>query len=140
MNITNLKKHESNHPELTLSDDGLIRMTYEEFRKLSIFHYFSEIELDSESECDTEIVMRGFTEWITKTKPTISIGWDWKLESSSSSPYYSLDGTPFSNLMFIDENKNNDVGKEITTKCLMKYIANSKWQKEVMDCLSERYS
>ena len=93
-------------PMLTISPDGYMRMTFEEFRKISLVHLISSLDEDNPDllqEGATFAEITGYTEWVSTTCPAISIGWDWMLQSSQAGGFcYKRTSKPRSNLMLVD--------------------------------------
>ena len=87
MHLTNITGVENitGLPIITIAPDGYIRLTFEEFRKISLIHLISgldEDELVSLQEGATITEITGYTEWVSDTIPTISIGWDWAIQQT----------------------------------------------------------
>ncbi len=138
-------KYSSNlkvNPTLVISEDGLIRLTYEEFKAIPLVHLYSELNLDittANSVTDGQTLLCGLTEWVSNNAaPVLSIGWGWKFDPLNDSSDYEIDGQPFSNIMFVDESC--DQGKEVTLNILTTYINQMDWSESVKQYLNEKYS
>lgn len=75
----------------------------------------------------------GFSEWISNTKPVISMGWGWFIHSRSGQVLLAPDGVR-SNLMFVDA-RGYDLGTAATSNLLMTWLATYPWQAEVANAL-----
>jgi len=128
----------------SISEDGLIRLPYEKFKGISIVHLYSELSNANNSDdlslSNAKTRLCGLTEWSSiGLTPSLSIGWQWKLNTTNSSSDYQIDSSPFSNIMFIDQN-HEDSGKKITEHLLTQYINNLNWSIKVKEYLNEKYS
>lgn len=128
----------------SISKDGLIRLPYEKFKDIPIVHLYSELSNANNSDdlslSNAKTRLCGLTEWSSiGLNPSLSIGWQWKLNTTNSSFDYQIDSSPFSNIMFIDQN-HEDSGKKITEHLLTQYINNFNWSVKVKEYLNEKYS
>lgn len=128
---------------LTVNDDGYIRLSFDELSQIPLSHLISGLDdevsrLTQFSAVFSEIT--GYTEWVTDTKPSISIGWDWILDfSETRSGEYKRVGEPRSNLMLINSKK-HDLGDEKTTVLIETIVDEMNWQTVVHNYISARYS
>jgi len=121
-----------------LSRDGYVRMTFEAFRQTEISHWLSGIDDDRPSTSGTGAsysAITGYTEWVSNSVPTITIGWDWKLICESGTASLIHAGIPGSNLMFLDQH-NHDLGPERTRQLLVSWLDIFSWQSETLRALS----
>ncbi len=126
---------------LKVSEDGLVRISFDTFNSLSILHLYSELDIsniDSVQDCESQL--SGFTEWVSNTMPILSISWDWKFDTQKTPPRYVIEGQPYSNIMFIDDELNRDEGSDKTLKLLYHYIEKLNWQTSVINNLNKKYS
>lgn len=126
---------------LSLSDDGIVRIDFNAFKKIPLQHLCTELSNDDivekyEGDCSTELA--GFTEWCSDTSPCISISWDWRYSYLTHSPCYIICGDTYSNLIFLDQN-NKDMSVEQTDKLLKEFLSSFPWQITVKQALDERY-
>ena len=63
---------------LTVSDDGYIRLTHAELEQELLIHLVSGLDEDTDN-IEGVTTMTGYTEWVSASTPTISMGWDWQL-------------------------------------------------------------
>lgn len=130
--------------KLLVSDDGLVRLTYEDFVNIQIIHLYSELNVDvtlANEISNGQTLLCGLTEWNSDgILPVLSIGWSWKFDPLNGSADYEIDGQPFSNIMFIDDIHEKDKGKEETTNILIKCIDQMDWCEQVKKYLNWKYS
>ena len=89
-----------------LSPDGLIRLTVDQLLSTPLEHLVSGVDLDANGQaasCGTQTSLSGYTEWISTRDPTISIGWDWRLQTLASGVRWVRVGLPRSNLMLTQD-------------------------------------
>ena len=107
---------------MKLSADGFIRVSIDELLSTSIVHFMSGIDMDTDDEsrataCGRETTISGYTEWVTKTEPAISIGWDWCLIPGANDTRYQRVGQPRTNVMVI-----NEVGEDMPWTQSLEYL------------------
>ncbi len=89
-----------------LSPDGLIRLTVDQLLSTPLEHLVSGVDLDASARhaaCGTPTSLSGYTEWISTQDPTISIGWDWHLQTLAAGVRWVRVGLPRSNLMLTQD-------------------------------------
>lgn len=89
---------------MRVSTDGLVRLTLEELLSLPICHLVSGVDADDSSthaSCGSPTTISGFTEWISRTDPAVTLGWDWRLVSKSGAPFWTRLGAPRTNVLLI---------------------------------------
>lgn len=90
---------------MRISSDGLIRLSIEELLSIPISHFSSGVDLEicqKLSTCGKATSISGYTEWVSKSTPIISIGWDWCVRLTSSGPLWTRVGLPRSNVILVD--------------------------------------
>jgi hypothetical protein len=130
-------------PTITLSQDGYVRLTFEQFQQVTLAHLISGMDEGTPAELQkgaTQAEITGYTEWLSNTVPAISIGWDWKLHASHhENCYYQRSSEPSGNLMLINA-KQLDLGPVKTAAVLGKAIDSFDWQTEVQEFITNRYA
>lgn len=126
---------------LAVSEDGYIRLQFMELQAICLSHLVSGLDEESPaSTCDgavpTEIA--GYTEWISNTMPTITIGWDWQMLAENKRILLRKVGAPRSNIMLLDS-AGMDVGPENTLIRLDALIDALAWPNEVRNQINVRY-
>ena len=128
---------------LTIFPDGYMRLTVEELRQIPLVHLISGLDEDNPAllqEGATFSEITGYTEWVSTTSPTISIGWDWMLQSSQAGVvYYKRVSNPRSNLMLVDAQQ-RDLGPAKTATLIGKVVDKIAWRILVQDYISTRYA
>ncbi len=128
-----------------LSEDGYIRLQRSKLGEIQVAHLFSALDQDAplvtgEGAVQTEIT--GYTEWASRTKPAISIGWDWSLQMHCGRPQCVRYGDARSNLMLTDS-YGYDLGMRGTSDALGQWVdsaldfstGSSIWQTRVLSAL-----
>ena len=126
----------------TLSKDGYLRMTVETFKSIPLAHMLSGLDDDDLGSVQSQAgacSISGYTEWISSTTPTVTIGWDWYIEAHQGRPRYVLAGFPRSNLMFLDAER-RDLGSVRTAALLKAAVETIPWQQETANAISARYA
>ena len=126
---------------VTISKDGYLRMTVSTIENIPLVHLLSgldEDEIDSDQLQAEVCRISGYTEWVSSTKPVITIGWDWRLDVSQGLPRYVLEGLPRSNLMFLDGQR-RDLGSTQTATMLRAVVEAIFWQEETAKAIRNRY-
>jgi hypothetical protein len=108
-----------------LSDDGFVRMVFDDLLKTSLSHLISITEETRFSAPDTHIF--GYTEWVSLTTPVISVGWDWKLSHDDRFIKIVRIGQPRSNLMLMDFTQ-DDIGLDNTEALINQKIDMIAWE------------
>ncbi len=124
-------------PMITLSHDGYVRLTPECFMQVRLAHLHSGVDGDRPpilTEGATLSSITGYTEWISATRPAITIGWDWQMTARDGQIQLIPLGYPRSNLMLIDEH-GNDLGPSATEALLRSWVGSFEWQPSVHKAL-----
>ena len=116
-----------------ITNYGLISLTLQDLIAIELKHLISGLDTESENSiinCGRETEIAGFTEWISETKPAITIGWDWCFDYKKS--YTSLQplGHPRSNIILIDESR-KEYSYEDNLIGLSHFINTFPWHKTV---------
>lgn len=131
-------------PQIVLSADGYVRLTLDTLLTIRFSHSISGVYEDtliSAGEGASLSVTYGYTEWVSTTKPLLSLGWDWQLGGSQATLQYSYSRVdcPYSNVMIIDEQM-RDLGTPKTAALLESIIDLMRWQTEVDKHIVARYA
>jgi hypothetical protein len=129
---------------LTVSADGYVRLTASAFRAVALTHLLSELDADiglppstASGACLASIV--GYTEWASQTTPALSLGWDWRIETTAGQVRYEREGGIRSNVMLVDERR-RDLGAAATDVLLCIAIDSLGWEQAVNHYISNRYA
>jgi Domain of unknown function (DUF4902) len=126
---------------MLLSLDGLIHLTVEELLSARITHLISGVDLDENNRlksCGMATTISGFTEWVSVEKPSISIGWDWQIQTTISGHRLDRVGQPRSNLILI-KNADNDISWEKNLEILGSVVDALPWRDLVPSAVATRY-
>lgn len=129
-------------PMITLSDDGYIRLMLETFLATSLVHLLSGLDDDKPipvQEGATLTQVSGYTEWLSTTSPTLTLGWDWRLDVSQGRSRYVRLAAPRSNIMLVDAMQ-HDLGSTTTSVLLEGAIDALAWQEAVHQYLFTQYA
>ncbi len=131
-------------PIITLSDDSYIRLTLETFFATRLVHLLSGLDDDKpihfhSREGASLTNFSGYTEWLSTTTPTLTLGWDWRLDVSQGHPIYVRLGAPRSNIMLVDTGA-HDLGPSKTLVLLEEGITSLAWQEKVHTYIIARYA
>ncbi|MDR3391186.1 MAG: DUF4902 domain-containing protein [Sulfuriferula sp.] len=134
----------ANVPEILfpLSMDGYVRITLETLKSLPLSHLLSGIDLDSRDNCHAGASLTdvsGYTEWVTATLPAITLGWDWRLDTSQGCPIFKRIEAPRSNIMIVDDLQ-QDVCWMKTAELLSEMIDHFDWQQDVCKSIAITYT
>jgi hypothetical protein len=113
--------------------DGYIRLTLAAFRAVRLAHLLSGLDADDLRHGGvgaSSSSVRGYTEWISPTTPTVTVGWDWYLAWSEGRVAFRRLGAPRSNVMLIDSAR-RDCGELNTSVQLGNAVDDFDWQHTV---------
>jgi hypothetical protein len=129
---------------LAVSADGYVRLTASALRAIALTHLLSELDADiglppstASGACVASIV--GYTEWASQTTPALSLGWDWRIETTAGRVRYEREGGIRSNVMLVDEHR-RDLGAAATDVLLCIAIERLGWEQAVNHYISNRYA
>ena len=133
---------QSNRPLApSVSPDGYIRLRLASLDALSFIHLYSESDSGFLKELPSQTVRvrcAGFSEWVSDSNPTISIGWGWFIHNDSERMLLAPDGVR-SNVMLIDMH-GYDLGPQKTASLFGTWLNAFEWQPAVNMALNENIS
>jgi hypothetical protein len=127
---------------LALGPDGYVRLTLSSFLKIALEHLLSGLDDDlmNAAPQGAQIsVISGHTEWLSRTKPVLTLGWDWELHGVDGHPSCRRTGLPRSNIMLIGD-INEDLGAEQTATLLAGAVDALPWQEPALSAIQKKYS
>lgn len=125
--------------EPSVDHDGYIRLSIPELYSLSFEHLVSGLDEEQVFALNTnQTAITGYTEWISQSHPTVSIGWDWSLGALPHPTLPRRMGYPRSNLMLIDT-EGCDYNDALNEALLMQWIDQLVWQETVSLTTQRRY-
>jgi len=115
---------------LVVSNDGYIRLSFSEMLNVDLHHLITGLDEDSPetSSAGAQLTtITGYTEWITTTVPSITLGWDWQLDTALNDIRLCRVNAPRSNVMLQDIHR-IDLGSAKTSAMLEVIIDILNWQ------------
>ncbi len=126
-----------------LLSDGLLRIPRHNLSDLQLIHLVSGLDDElagvGAGRCGGSTELSGYTEWICAGEPRLSLGWDWQLESASSSLRVCRLGLPRTNVLLL-ENDRTDLPWEQSLHALASYIDALDWNTAAFRAVCERYA
>ena len=142
VNIENIIDRHAGHPEaLSVSNDGYVRITKHAMSMIPMKHLDSGLFAPSillNSEVDGTCEISGYTEWISETAPSISIGWNWTLNYLSYPHAYEITGLPYSNVLLLDE-YSRELSEIASLKALARIVDKTPWATEIERHITQKY-
>ncbi len=126
---------------LTISKDGYIRLSFQELQKVRFHHLMSGLDETNTNHASlgaTQAAITGYTEWLSDTTPSITIGWDWLMEFIDGRIQLRQIGSPRSNIM-LQAGHHGDIGHEKSLLLQELRIDELGWQSIVMEQINKRY-
>lgn len=111
---------------LQLCRDGYIRLKEAALHHIPMLHLHSGLHAESDWRCVSNPELNGFTEWYSETLPSISIGWDWRLNILSDPAQFELTGLPFTNLQ-LQTAENEDYPAQENLMLIKRFIETLQW-------------
>lgn len=124
-----------------LSPDGLIRLTVDQLLSTPLQHLVSGVDTDAQSvlsACGTQTSLSGYTEWVSTRNPTISIGWDWRLQMLAIGARWIRVGLPRSNLM-LTQDSGRDTAWHSNLEILGTVVDALAWREVLPQVVAARY-
>jgi len=119
---------------------GLVRLSLDEILSAALVHLASGLDEDdpSRGRHDHATCLSGYTEWVSRGTPVITLGWDWYICACQGSPQWRRLGAPRSNVMFVDEAR-LDVGWSRNLAMLVTLVDALPWSECTSRALAQRY-
>jgi hypothetical protein len=117
---------------IVASGDGYIRMSFKRLALLQFVHVTSACDQTVLAELLAEAVpagAAGYTEWIGKTAPVVSLGWDWYCDDDSR--HCLLINEVRSNIMLVDS-QGKDLGMRRSAHLIASWLGALEWQSAVL--------
>ena len=121
---------------LQVSPDGLLRLSIDELLSVPIHHLMSAVDLDlvvpRTAVCGCETTISGYTEWVSASRPAVTIGWDWHIRLwTAQQPFaWTRLGQPRSNVMLV-YSTGNDTGWHKNLELLATVVDALPWQEQL---------
>ncbi|WP_338844956.1 DUF4902 domain-containing protein [Massilia sp. W12] len=126
---------------LKLSPDGYIRLSFSTFSSLPFVHLFTGCDPDLQDELQEQTILAesaGFSECVSTTTPSISLGWTWYRHGESNCLLLAPEPVR-SNVMIVDMH-GYDVGQATTSDLISHWLQYCDWQTMVRLALQSGFS
>ncbi len=119
------------------SDDGFVRLSLDGILDVRLEHFLSGADHDprGRARCGVPTIICGYSEWVSRTTPRISLGWDWRLSSAQGLIGLVRVGLPRSNVMLIDRH-GADYGWQHNLEALATVVDALPWRDDTEHALS----
>lgn len=131
---------------LTISIDGLIHLTRAELHSIPLHHLLSGLDEHSPPSSHTAASptqITGYTEWVSHTQPTLSLGWDWQLGDGTHPQRITRISPVHSNIIMLDDTAHTDTLSDSSPlqseAWLAEHIEAIAWQTTVLQFITQRY-
>ena len=137
----NLSVLVATHNMLSVSADGYIRLSFAEIQTIALSHLISGLDESVPVAIRGGVMatdITGYTEWVSTTTPTITIGWDWQMDADHRCILLRRISEPRSNVM-LQNQAGIDIGPEKTITMLEPLIDGLDWIDAVRSYIDHRY-
>jgi hypothetical protein len=124
-----------------LSSDGYVRLTIDHLTNIQLVHFFSAVDEEFPPQLSPHLLpthATGYSEWISNSKPALSIGFDWHMNTHDRQMQCELVDTPRTNIMLVDD-QDRDLGDATTRQWLVQHIATLHWQNDALNAILQFY-
>lgn len=127
---------------MKVSADGLISLSMDELLTVGLKHYFSGLDEGLRPrlrDCGRPVRVSGYTEWVNSANPKMSIGWDWRIETTPFGPLWIRVGLPRTNVLLVQPD--GEATEWATNLRWLATVADAlPWQEQVPHVIETRYS
>lgn len=144
MRNTLLSADDHNLPDsanvLEVSVDGYIRMSFTRLRQLPLVHLISGLDEQEPEQFlgATSTCITGYTDWVSDTFPTVTVGWDWQMECCCGRIVFNRLNEPRSNILLLDS-MGRDIAETKNNAVLETYLDSLPWSDTVERYIRQRY-
>ena len=127
---------------MRVSSDGLVHLSIDELLSIPLSHLISGLDGDQgdcNAICGHGTSISGYTEWVSTSTPSITIGWDWCIRSTVWAHYWARVGTPRSNVMLV-YGAGEDAGWDKNLEILSTIVDSLPWREQVPQAVASRYA
>jgi hypothetical protein len=126
---------------MTNLDEGCVELSLDALLSTPLIHLVSG--LDEEERVDLtrdgkQTTISGYTEWVSQSTPTISLGWDWHLDPLQRS-WCVRSSPPRSNIRLLDE-RMREVEWRRSQIALAGVVDALSWQDITQAAIASRYA
>ena len=123
-------------------DAGCVNLRLDALLAMPLVHFVSG--LDEEENVDInrdgkQTTISGYTEWVSTSEPIVSIGWDWRLDTLRSAPWFVRTSPPRSNIRLLDDGM-REVEWRPTQLALGGVVDALPWQAPTQAAIASRYA
>jgi hypothetical protein len=124
-----------------LDNDGYVRLTLDEILSVQFAHLVSGLDEDGQAavHCGAPTTISGYTEWVAKTSPPLSFGWDWVVEPDCGRAQWRRVGLPRTNVLLVDVSE-GDYDWHINLHVLATVVDALPWQDQIKSAIEGRYT
>jgi len=119
-----------------VSSDGYLRLKTRELDRIPLKHLISNVDDEAAGQapcCGTATSLSGYTEWISPSEPSLSIGWDWEWRAlPGASPGVVRLGLPRTNILVVSD-ACVPLSWEDSLQVLASLIDGIDWQRPALD-------
>jgi len=128
--------------DLKKLDEGCVSLRLDSLLSTPLVHLVSG--LDEEERVDLkrdgkQTTISGYTEWVSASEPTISLGWDWHLNPLRGAPWCVRSSLPRSNIRLLDESM-REVEWRRSQLALAGVVDAMSWQESTQAAIASRYA
>lgn len=99
-----------------------------------------DVELDPQHPvCGGSASLCGYTEWVSRQSPALTLGWDWHLDDAALTPRVIRLGLPRTNILVLD-NENEPLPWNESLHVLATYIDTFDWNTPAFQAVCQRYA
>ena len=124
-----------------LGNDGYVRLTLDEVLSVQFAHLVSGLDEDCEATvpCGAPTTISGYTEWVGKTDPPLTVGWDWVIDPGRDKAHWRRVGLPRTNVLLVDRSS-SDFDWYMSLQVLSTVVDALPWQDQAKSAIEMRYT
>lgn len=125
-----------------LGADGYVRLALPALHAAQLVHLLSGLDDDvpfTGPQGAQQTAISGYTEWLSSSTPTLTLGWDWELRARYGHVVCVRTSVPRSNIMLIGA-ANDDLGAAPTASLLATAVDAMPWQGAVLAAIGRKFS
>jgi len=110
---------------------------------MTLTHLISGIDEEEEikgtARCGAGTRLSGYTEWVSTQEPSLTLGWDWELETRQASPQVVRQGLPRTNVLVVRA-EDDPLSWDESLEMLANFIDGFDWNTPAFEAVCQRYS
>jgi hypothetical protein len=126
---------------MRLHTDGGLRLSLAELLSIPLRHLVSGLDETRGlklADCGRQVLLSGYTEWVSESLPTLTVGWDCRFDSFCEEPRWVRCSLPRTNLVLVSEEQ-HDFPLAQCISALASRIDAMNWQEWTQACITNRY-